>query len=223
MVTLNENLHAGAFLVQEMPGYFSRDALTVALSQTILAGMVCGRAGVPGNIVSSAAAAPTNTVGSGALTLDGVAPVAANAKNGKYSIVCIEPATNGGIFEVQDPEGAVLGTVAVGATFNNQVKFVIADATDFVAGDRFEITVIREDGADEEVKALNLAGADGSEIASVIAVYPVTTDASNKKKATFITRQAEVRASDLTWPAGITANQKAAAIEQLRRVGIILR
>ncbi len=220
---LTEKLHAGAFIVQEMPGYYSRDALTVALNQTIDAGQVCGRVGVLANIQVAAAADPGNTVGSGAITMDAVAPVAASAQNGRYRAVCIEEAADGGTFAVFDPSGQQIGTVNVGATFDNQIKFVIADATDFKAGDAFSINVIREAGADEEVKALNLAGNDGSQIASCIAVYPAVTDGTTKKKITFLTRNSEVRASDLTWPAGITADQKATAVEQLRDAGIILR
>jgi hypothetical protein len=220
---LTETIHAGAFIVQEMPGYYSRDSLTVALSQTLVAGQVCGRVGVPANIVSSAAADAANTGGSGAITIDGTNPVSASAKNGRYRAVCIEPATNGGTFAVNDPDGVEIGKVAVGATFNNQIKFVIADATDFVAGDAFNIDVIREEGADEQAKALDLAGTDGSEVGSCIIVYPVTTDGSTTKKAAFMTRNCEVRAADLTWPSGITADQKAAQIENLRKKGIILR
>lgn len=221
--TLNETIHAGAFIVQEMPGFFSREAMTLAVSQSILPGQVCGRVGVPGLIVSSASADAANTSGSGAITMDVTNPVAANARNGRYRAVCIEPATNGGMFAVFDPDGVEIGKVAVAATFNNQIKFVIADATDFVAGDAFSIDVIREALVDEQVKALDLAGVDGSEMASVIAVYPATTDGSTTKKIAFIARQAEVRASDLTWPAGITANQLATQIELLRQRGIILR
>lgn len=220
---LTEKLHAGAFIVQEMPGYYSRDALTVALSQIIGAGQVGGKTGVAASMTATAAPDAGNTAGSGAITMDAVNPVAAAAINGRYRAVCIEPVSAGGIFAVFDPNGIEIGTVAVGATFNNQIKFVIADATDFVAGDAFSIDVIRESGTDEEVKALDLSAVDGAQKAAVIAVYPVTTDETTKKKATFITRNAEVRASDLTWPDGITADQKAAAIEQLRNVGIILR
>lgn len=220
---LTEKLHAGAFIVQEMPGYYSRDALTVALSQTIGAGQVCGKTGVAASMTATAAPDPGNTAGSGAITLDAVDPVSAAAINGRYRAVCVEPVSAGGIFAVFDPNGLEIGTVAVGATFNNQIKFVIADATDFVAGDAFSIDVIRESGTDEEAKALDLSAVDGAQKAVAIAVYSVTTDDTTKKKATFMTRNAEVRASDLTWPVGITADQKAAAIEQLRHVGIILR
>lgn len=223
MVTLTEGKHAGSFLVQEMAGFYSRDALTVALSQSLAAGQVCGKRAIPAAVVSSAAADAANTVGGGAITIDATNPVSAAVKNGRYRATCIEPASNGGTFEVSDPDGVSIGKVAVTGTFNNQIKFVIADATDFVAGDAFNIDVIVEDGADTEAAALDVAAVDGLQNAACICFAPIVTDGTTKQKQTFVTRQAEVRASDLTWPAGITANQKAVAIEQLREKGIILR
>lgn len=220
---LTEAKHAGCYLVQEGNGFYSRDALMVALSQNLVAGQVCGRRAVPSAVVSSAAADAANTVGGGAITIDGTAPVSAGVQNGRYRAVCIEPASNSGTFEVFDPQGVSIGKVVVPATFNNQIKFVIADATDFVAGDAFNIDVIVEDGADTEVAALDFAAADGLQIANCISFAPVVTDGTTKQKATFTVRHSEVRASDLTWPAGATANQIAAAVEQLRGKGIILR
>lgn len=220
---LNEGRHAGSFLVQEMPGFYSRDALTVALNQSLAAGQVVGKSAVAANVAAAAVADAGNT-GNGVLTMDAAAPVSAGVKNGAYRAVCIAVAVNGGTFAIEDPTGAEIGKVAVGATFNKDVKFVIADgATDFVAGDAFTINVVREYGSDEEVKAFDPNAADGSQVAAAINFAPVVTDAVTRKKATFVTRNAEVRASDLTWPVGITAAQQAAAIEQLRGAGIILR
>lgn len=220
---LTEAKHAGCYLVQEGNGFYSRDALTVALSQNLVAGQVCGRRGVPSLIVSSVAADAGNT-GNGVFTIDGTNPVSAAVQNGAYRVVCIEPITNGGVFEVEDPQGVPIGRANVGATFNNQIKFSIADgATDFAAGDAFTVTVIEEDSADTEVAALDFAATDGLQNANCINFAPVVTDGTTKQKATFTTRHAEVRASDLTWPAGATANQIAAAVEQLRAKGIILR
>jgi len=50
--------------------------------------------------------------------------------------------SNGGVFEVKDPAGAVVGNATVGTPFTDEVKFTIADgATDFVVGDGFNLTV----------------------------------------------------------------------------------
>ena len=123
-----------------------------------------------------------------------------------------------------DPKGVAIGRVAVGATFNNQIKFSIADgATDFVVGDAFTVLVGRESGTDEQVKAWDPANTDGSQNVAGIIVYPTTTGSGETKLAAVITRHAEVRLADLTFGGSPTTAQKAAAIEQLRSIGIICR
>jgi hypothetical protein len=223
-MALTETLHPGAFIVSESDqGFYSRDAVLIALSQTIRPGMVLGKRAIVAGVTSSAAAAASNTGGSGAMTLDVTAPVGAGVQDGVYQAICIEPASNGGTFEVFDPQGVSLGVVAVGGTFNNQIKFVIADATDFVAGDRFLITVGVEYDGDMEYLAHDPAATDGSQVACAIAIYGVTTDGSTKQKIAALTRRAEVRLSDLEFKSGISAANKAETIDQLRAVGIVCR
>ena len=55
------------------------------------------------------------------------------------------------IFDVIDPNGMIIGEGAVGTTFSGAIKFAIASAnpTLFVVGDRFLITVLRHEGADD--------------------------------------------------------------------------
>jgi hypothetical protein len=159
------------------------------------------------------------------LTPDVTTPVLAGAINGDYRVVCIEPGTNAGTFEVFDPKGVAIGKYVVGgAAFAIQIKFAIADATDFVPGDAFTVKVGIESGADFDFKAFDTTATDGCQNVAGILFDAVTTDGSNKKPGVVIRRDAEVRASDLVWPgSNLTAAQKAAAIEQLIALGIILR
>lgn len=91
--------------------------------------------------VTAAAKSGGNT-GNGTLTLDAATPKLARAIAGVYSVRCIAAAADGGTFRVSNPQGYVIGEVAVGATFANQIKFAIADgSTDFVVGDGFDITI----------------------------------------------------------------------------------
>lgn len=220
MVTLTETIHAGAFIVSEGNGWQSRDQVTVGLSQTLLAGTPVYRTGVPAGITSSVVADAGNT-GNGVFTLDAVAPVAAGAKNGNYRVVCIAVAANSGTFLVEDPDGAEIGRVAVAGTFNNQIKFVIADgATDFAAGDAFTVKVGREAGTDEQVLALPN---DGSQVCDGLMVYPVTTDGVSTKKGALFCRRGEYRLADVQWPAGINAVNTAKAVAELRNLGLIGR
>lgn len=224
MTTLTETLHAGGFIVSEANGCRSRDQVTIGLSQTLLTAQVLGRAPVAASITSSAAADAGNT-GNGVFTIDATTPVLADAKNGVYRIVCIEPVANLGTFAVIDPKGVEIGRAIVGTAFATQIKFAIADgATDFVAGDAFSVTVGIEDPTDYDYKAFDTTATDGCQRAAGVLFNAVTTDGSTKKQAVAMRRSCELRASDLVWPASnLTAAQKAQAIQELADLGIVLR
>lgn len=222
-IVLTESRHAGGFMVSEDNGRRSRDVFAVALSQTLVAGQVIGKTDLPLSGLTSSVAADAGNTGNGVFTLDVTAPVAAGAKNGVYRVINDLVAANGGEFQVFDPDGIEIGRVAVAATFNNQIKFVIADgATDFAIGDAFSVSVGVEQ-TDYQVVAYNVAGTDGSQRVAGIMWDNVTTDGSNLGSAVVITRAAEVRGVDLVWPGGITAIQKADGIRQLEKLGIIVR
>jgi hypothetical protein len=221
MATLTETLHAGAFIVSEARGYFSRDTGTIAINQTILPGQVLYSSAVVASLTATATADAGNT-GNGVFTLDVTTPALATAQNGAYRVVCEAVVANAGTFLVMDPSGVEIGRYqAVAAAFANQIKFTIADgATDFAVGDAFTVVVGRESGIDEQFSALPN---DGSQVASAIAVYPVTTGGSATAKIAIMKRHAEVRLSDLTFATSISAANKAKAIEELRAYGIICR
>lgn len=138
---ITEAVHAGAFIISESPGRRSREAVDIAVSQTIYAGSVLGRRDVNASARASVAADASNT-GNGVFTLDATTPVLAGAIDGVYRVVNELVATNSGEFVVYDPNGIEIGRVAVGGTFATGIKFVIADgSTDFAIGDAFSVTV----------------------------------------------------------------------------------
>lgn len=223
--TLTEARHPGDFIVSESAGpYHTREDVRYALSQTIRTAMVLGRLAVAASVVAVAAADAANTGSSGAMTLDVTTPTLEGVKNGRYRVVCIEPGTNTGQFEVFDPKGQPIGKYTVaGSAFAREIKFAIADATDFVPGDAFNVDVVIEK-ADYDYLALDLTKAGEGSEAAAIAVYPVTTDGSTKKSGAAIVRgPCEVRLADLEWPSGATADQIAAGIRQLEARGIVGR
>ena len=221
-IVQTEARHAGGFMVSESEGRRSRDKFVVALSQTLVAGQVVGKIAVASLVTSSVAADAGNT-GNGVFTIDATNPVAAGAKNGVYRIINELVSANSGVFVVFDPDGIEIGRVAVAGTFNNQIKFVIADgATDFVIGDAFSVTVGIEE-SDYQVVAYNPTGTDGSQRIAGVSWDNVTTDGSNLGVGVVVTRGAEVRGVDLVWPGGITAAQLADAIRQLEKIGVIVR
>jgi hypothetical protein len=199
---------------------FSREEVVLAAGQAnVLTGTVLGQQTLTGDLVVVVPAG-TNT-GKGVLTMDAASPLLAGAQAGAYLAKCTAAAANGGTFAVTDPKGNVLGTIAVGATFATQVKFVIADgAPDFVVGDQFSIEVGPVSPA--TVTALNLSAADGTQNAAGVLLF--TTDAtSGAVKTTMIAREAVLSLYGLTWPTGITQAQQDAAVAQLAAKGIQVR
>lgn len=136
MTTLTESYHAGEFLISEVPRHRSRDGVIVASGADLKAGTVLGR------IVAASVTTRIVGTGTGAITMDVTTPLLAGVQEGVYKAVCIEPGSNAGVFAVYDPQGVFLGNHTVaGAAFANQIKFAIADATDYIAGDYIEIYV----------------------------------------------------------------------------------
>lgn len=214
-----ESKHPAAFIVSEADAYYSRDQITIGQSQTIVAGQVLGRVGVVANMSASTAADASNT-GNGTIAMDGTAPIRADAKDGDYVINF----TSATAFEVVDPAGKIVGKGATGTVFNGPIKFTItAGGTAFVADDVIRVTVLRRDGTDDQFVALNLSATDGSAVAAAIAIYPAVTASGETQNIAGLRRHAQVRGVDITWPAGITANQIAEATNQLASKGIIVR
>jgi len=146
--------------------------VTIAAGQDLAAGTVLGK--ITKGAATSVAKTGGNT-GTGSLTLDSTTPIIANAQAGGYTAKCITAATNGGIFRVTDPKGNVLGDVAVGSTFSDQIKFALADGeTDFVVGDGFDITIAAGSGY---YKAYDDDNIDGSEKA--VALLAEDVDATD--------------------------------------------
>lgn len=221
-IVQTESRHPGGFMVSEANVRRSRDTFVVALSQTIVAGAVCGKTAVIASATSSVAADAGNS-GNGVFTLDVTTPVLAGAKDGIYRVVNDLVSANSGEFIVFDPDNIEIGRVAVAATFSNQIKFAIADGSnDFAIGDAFSVTVGISEG-NSQMEALNLSGTDGSQRVAGISWGNITTDSSNLQSGVFITRAAEVRGVDLVWPSGITSAQLAEGIRALEKLGIIVR
>jgi len=95
----------------------------------------------------AASAAYAGNTGNGTM---GTVTVSAGAKLGVYKLTITEPGSNIGAFEVEDPDGVLAGVGDVAAAFSaGGLAFTLADgATDFVAGDGFNITVTATSGTD---------------------------------------------------------------------------
>lgn len=184
------------------------------------------------NLVNAAgatveASADAGNTGDGVLTME-ASPVTSAVREGVYVVVCIDPAADGGTFDVQDPAGKSVGTATVGALFGKQVRFTISDgAADFVAGDRFEISVARASAASNagKVVAWDPEASDGSQVIWGIAlneaVAPVGEDLVGGLVG--LRRLALVKERGIAWPDGVSDRQKALAIEDLEALGVVVR
>ena len=219
MAVQTEGKYLGDWLKWEQENQYSRDIVTVlagsGADRVLTTGMALGK------ITKGAAtgAAVAGNTGNGTITAAPV--VGAAARPGVYRLVCIEPATNGGKFSVEDPDGILLGVATVGVEFTTHVTFTIADgSTDFAAGDAFTITVAAGSG---NVKQVDFAAADGSDVACGILALDTTAPDGADKSGVAIVRNAIVSDNGLAWPAGATADQKNATIAQLKAAGILVR
>jgi len=200
------------WLKHETDRAISRDTVMIkGASGKLETGTVLGRIALGAATVAAKAGGNT---GNGVLTLDATTPVLSNATPGVYAVRCITAAANGGTFRVERPDGVVIGDVAVGGTFADGVKFAIADgATDFVAGDGFDITVA--EGSKLYVPC-NLTAIDGSQTPA--AILKDWTDASGvaSVRAVAVIGFAEVVMAELTWHASFdTLPKKRAAMATL--------
>ncbi|MCK9985684.1 MAG: hypothetical protein AzoDbin1_02156 [Azoarcus sp.] len=195
---LTEQKRAGEFLIAEGNGSISREKVVVASgSGALVPGTVLGK------VTLGAATVVFAGTGNGALSMDATTPILAGALAGDYIATCVTAAANGGTFRVEDPNGNVLGDVAVGATFADDLKFVISDgATDFIVGDKFTITVAA--GSGKYVPYAD-AATNGSGAAAGILYAEVDATLADAS-AVIIARHAEVDEALLT---GINAAGKA--------------
>lgn len=220
MPTLTQNLLRTAhYIVSEANGYLSREQITILSGAGVLkAGAVLGK--ITYGAATTAAKSGGNT-GNGTITMDVTTPILAGARAGIYTARCITAAANGGTFRVEDPDGNVMGDVAVAATFADDIKFVIADgSTDFIVGDGFDITIAAGSG---KYVAFDPAGVDGRQNARAILFEGCDATSADVRRVV-TARSTEVEAAALQWGAGVTTDpQKNAALAALAAFNIVAR
>lgn len=200
-------------------GSISRDVLTIASEQGVLdVGAVLGK--ITTGTATAAAKTGGNT-GNGTCTMDGSTPVLAGAKVGVYTARAIAVDTDAATFEIKDPDGFVLGTVALGATWANDIKFVIADgATDFIVGDGFDITVA---AGSAKWGKYDPTAVDGRQVAAAVLLDKIDATSADKRAAAVV-RLAEVNRRELKWHTTVDSEaKKDVATAQLAQAFIIAR
>lgn len=220
MAALTEVLHAGGFLVSESDqGFYSRSQVTMINTTALIPGTVVSKTGVPASETATVAVDASN-VGTGVLTMDVTAPIAAGAIDGVYEVI-LRATSATASFDVVGPDGAIVDNGNVATTFNGVLKFMLANAGTMTIGDRWLITVNRSVAANLW-GVLDVTASAGKDVAAGI-LFDGFAAGSGTQQVTIISRHAEVRTADLTWPSGFTATQIAKGVVQLRAVGIIPR
>jgi hypothetical protein len=220
---VTERNYGGEFLISEANGHRSREAVTVAINQTLKAGRILGVVSVGALSVVAASRGPAGGAATGNGVITG-ATVAAGSKVGAYIATCIKAVTNLGVFMLVDPTGVELGEVNVATAFTlGGITATIADgATDWVVGDEVVYTVSAAAATDNaQYKGCDPAATDGSQSAAGILWDDVTTTSATVK-ATAVVRSCEVEGALLDY-GSMSSPQKVTANAQLKAIGIIVR
>lgn len=219
MTVFTEGRHAAEFLLSEGERNFSRDSIVITASQTILAGTLLGKRAVVADVVATPSASPNNVASSGTIAM-GTPAVTSKVKDGRYKGIAVTATT----VRWEDPSGKEIGVSTHGTEFTKGgVKFTItAGGSANAVGDEFYIDVA-VDAEDFEFGAHNPAAADGLEIPVAVALYPAKTGAGESAEISAVMRYAQVNGKLLVWAEGITAEQKADAVQALAERGIIVR
>ena len=193
-------------------------------SITLITGQNLTRGTLLGKILQAigVATADGGNTGDGTVTLL-VLAAGGPAIIGTYVLTCITAVTNGGIFDLVDPNGKIVATnitILAGAggiiAFSGGgISFTITDgSTDFAADDFFTLTVVA--GSLKYNKSL-AAAVDGSEIPETI--LSEDKDATSADKVTLSYEKGGFNEGALTLGAGHTI---ASVREGLRDKGIFL-
>ena len=157
-----------------MDAQFRDELLALAGADTILEGTLLARREVETAVTAGAFVG----TGDGTVTLATVVAGSVVPLVGAYSLVCVAVITNGGVFNLLDPNGAVVAgnltlTVGAGAATVFEaagLQFTVTDgAADFAIGDAAPLTV----AADGDLVPFAVAGVGGAQIPKAILTYEV--------------------------------------------------
>lgn len=217
MTVFSEANNIGDLLKYEADNLYSREEITV------LAGSGATRPLAVGQILgcrtkSSAVGAKVSGDGNGTI---GTVTLGAKAEVGVYTLTCTAASTNAGTFMVTSPSGMVLKDLTVAAAYTSEhINLTVADgSTDWGVGAIITVTV----SGDGKYVAVAPAAVDGTQDAEGVLLYAVTAPDGSDIKGVAVVRHAVINEDYITYTAGMTTPQKAAALAQLKKIGILTR
>jgi len=219
MAALTESNYLSDWLTFELDNKQSREQGTFAIAESVVMAEVCGK--VTKSTPTTGTANAGNT-GEGTCTA-----VTAGDETliGIYTLECTAVADAsaglGAAFSVMSPDGDALPDAEADVAFTNeQLNFTINTVgVAFIVGDSFTVTVAAGSG---QIMALSLTAVDGTQDAYGISIGAYGAAAATDE-GVLVVRDAQIVPAYLTWPAGASDAQKAAALAQLKLNGIVER
>lgn len=206
--------------VELKDGQFRDDTLRFAGADTFVEGTVLARRAVQSAITPAAGGGNT---GNGTCTAASVVPGSVVPLVGNYVLRCTEIVTHGGIFRLEDPNGAIVAAdlrmtagAGVATVFEAAgLTFTLTDgSTDFAAGDTFTLPVV----ADGALVPFNPAGGGGDQIPLAVLPYEVTKSGAGTEPVRALVA-GTVNKTRLVIDAGGSLTN--AHLDQLRAHGIV--
>lgn len=219
-ITINTNDLTGVVFFDPV---YRKDTIAFPGADTYAEGTILARRQVATAIT---AAADAGNTGDGTCTAATVVTGPVVPLVGAYNLECIAAATNGGTFKLEDPNGMrvatdLVMTAGAGTATVFEVAgmtFTVTDAaTDFVAGDKFSLTV----AADGDLVVFASDGVGGAQIPVAVLTYEIVQTGAADESASVMVG-GKVRKDKLIIDAdGDDSNVTAVVLDQLRSYGII--
>jgi hypothetical protein len=215
--TTTEGVYSGDFLKEEFSQNFCREKKTILAGsggvRTLLAGTVAAQ------LKTGAATELSANTGDGTVTLGAIGP---KALTGAYVLTCISEASNGGVFEVETPDGLQLATNVVvggGATnVDDHFTITIADGSaDWDIDDVITVTV-----SDGKVVAYDDTATNTTKTPIGIVVADCSAADGADGVGVVLTRGPAIITKDrLIFPSTADTTDKAAVYEELLKRNIL--
>jgi hypothetical protein len=160
---------------------------------------------------ATAAAKAGGNTGNGTIS---AVTVSGRAKAGPYTARFTSATT----YNLSDPGGDVVAAGQTGVALADDLGFTItAGGTPFAVGDGFDIAVVP---TGKKLKPYTPGAADGSQIAAEVSIGTCDATSADAKLVT-VARKAIVVRNELVFAGGVTTDQKAVAVDQLEKAGIL--
>lgn len=207
--------------VELADGQFQDETLAFAGTDTFVKGTLLARRLVATAIVASAVIGGTGT---GTCTAAAVVEGPEVPIPGVWTLRLVEVVANGGIWHLEDPNGKIVATdlrmtAGSGTATVFEVAgmtFTITDATDFIVGNTFTLTV----AADGKLVIYAIAGVGGAQRPMAVLTYDVSRTGAGDVPIRALVRGTVNKRRLVIDADGNGTNITAAILDQLRAAGI---